>query len=98
MGKKKCLDDRRQHNSQITLCHDRVDGIPQMAGSRTTYQADFIEKEAVDAPNETRRFPHNHRLRSERAALALTDDKYMWFGRQDQEDIETLELLAATKY
>ncbi|KAG7512209.1 hypothetical protein JOB18_022962 [Solea senegalensis] len=96
-GRRKCLEGR-QFVSQICLCHDGPDGSATTAepsGSRTTYQTHFTTKEAADIP-ANRRFTHNHKEKSEQAALAQAGETFMWFGRHDSDKFETLELIEAT--
>ncbi|XP_026211804.1 testis-expressed protein 36 isoform X2 [Anabas testudineus] len=97
VGRKKCLDDRRQHNSHFCLCHDGADGTTEESkGNFTAYQTDFKVKQAVHVPASTRRFPRNHKQKSAEAALAQTGEQFMWFGRHDSALSETLQVLAAT--
>ncbi|XP_042290026.1 testis-expressed protein 36 [Thunnus albacares] len=97
VGRRKCLDDYRQHNSHFCLCHDGADGSAE--DTRTdlaAYRTDFMVEQAVNVPTNTRRFPRNHKRKSEEAALAQAGEQFMWFGRHDSHLSETLEVLAAT--
>lgn len=97
VGRKKCLDDRRQHSSHFCLCHDGGDSSTEEAGGNfTAYQTDFRVKQAVNVPASTRRFPCSHKQKSAEAALAQAGEQFMWFGRHDSDLSETLQVLAAT--
>lgn len=98
VGRRKCHDDRRQHNSHFCLCHDGADGgTAETGGNFTAYQTEFMVKEAVNVPAGTRRFPRNHKQKSAEAALAQAGEQFMWFGRHDSQHLpETLQVLAAT--
>ncbi|XP_062376409.1 testis-expressed protein 36 [Sardina pilchardus] len=81
LGRKKCVDDRRQHNSHFCLCHTNVPGPPAEACS--TYQTNFLSKQEVEA-TRSRRFPRSHRERSSVASNQLQQqDPFLWFGRHD---------------
>uniref|UniRef100_A0A3Q3JYH7 Domain of unknown function with conserved HDNR motif domain-containing protein n=2 Tax=Monopterus albus TaxID=43700 RepID=A0A3Q3JYH7_MONAL len=96
VGRRKCLDDHRQHNSHFCLCHDGANNsTEETGGNLTAYQADFIVKHAVNVPTSTRLFPRNHKQKSEEAALAQAGEQFMWFGRHDSDSSETTEMLAA---
>ncbi|XP_026165552.1 testis-expressed protein 36 isoform X2 [Mastacembelus armatus] len=99
VGRRKCLDDRRQHNSHFCLCHDGADSNPQETRMNlTAYQSDFLVKQPANVPTSTRRFPRNHKQKSAEAALAQAGAQIMWFGRHDSNLPETLEVLAATNF
>ncbi|KAE8280744.1 Testis-expressed protein 36 [Larimichthys crocea] len=99
VGRRKCLDDHRQHNSHFCLCHDGADNsTEQTRGNITNYQTDFMVKQAVNGPTSTRRFPRNHQQKSAEAALAQAGEQFMWFGRHDSDFSDTLQVLAATNY
>ncbi|XP_044070576.1 testis-expressed protein 36 [Siniperca chuatsi] len=99
VGRRKCLDDHRQHNSHFCLCHDGADSSTEKTGgSIKVYQTDFMVKQAVNVPTSTRRFPRNHKQKSAEAALAQAGEPFMWFGRHDSDLSETLQVLAATNY
>ncbi|XP_070772769.1 testis-expressed protein 36 [Enoplosus armatus] len=94
VGRRKCLDDHRQHNSHFCLCHDGADSSTEETGGNIkVYQTDFM---AVNVSASTRRFPRNHKQKSAEAALAQTVEPFMWFGRHDSDLSETLQVLAAT--
>ncbi|XP_029963102.1 testis-expressed protein 36 [Salarias fasciatus] len=98
VGRRKCLDDRRQQNSHFCLCHRGADSNADDARpSLSAYQADFKAKASVDLPTGARRFTHNHRQKSAEAALARAGEQFFWFGRDDSALQETLEVLAAAK-
>ncbi|XP_071336441.1 testis-expressed protein 36 isoform X1 [Trachinotus anak] len=97
VGRRKCTDDRRQHNSHFCLCHDGADsGTAEGGGNLTAYQTDFMVKQAVNVPTGTRRFPRNHKQKSAEAAIAQAGEQFMWFGRHDSHLSDTLKVLAAT--
>ncbi|XP_068597735.1 testis-expressed protein 36 [Brachionichthys hirsutus] len=83
VGRRKCFDHRRQHISHFCLCHDN--GSEETKGHVTVYQADFKEKQATfcGPSGNNRRFPHNHQLKSAKAAAARAGEQFMWFGRYD---------------
>ncbi|XP_029927067.1 testis-expressed protein 36 [Myripristis murdjan] len=71
VGRRKCLDDRRQHNSHFCLCHDEAgSGTGEAGGNVTAYQTDYVAKQGVDVATGNKRFPHNHQQRSAAAARA----------------------------
>ncbi|KAM7385457.1 hypothetical protein PAMP_001540 [Pampus punctatissimus] len=97
VGRRKCLDGYRQHNSHFCLCHDGADGSTEDTRTDiTAYQTDFVAVQAVHVPTSTRRFPRNHKKKSEEAALARAGEQFMWFGRHDSDLSETPKVLAAT--
>ncbi|XP_028324736.1 testis-expressed protein 36 [Gouania willdenowi] len=82
VGRKRCPDDRRQHNSHFFIGQEGSDSRAEMTGgSFTIYQADFMEKQAVDCPSASRRFPHNHHEKSAKASFAQAKEQFMWFGK-----------------
>ncbi|CAL8255113.1 unnamed protein product [Lota lota] len=98
LGRKKCLDDHRQHNSHFCLCHDDPVAISECStvGNLTAYQTECSgEKNQAEAVTN-RRFPRSHQERSAKAAAAQAREPFMWFGRHDSEDSVPLGLLAAT--
>ncbi|XP_053489675.1 testis-expressed protein 36 isoform X1 [Ictalurus furcatus] len=102
LGRKKCLDDRRQHNSHFCLCHDSSVSAAWL-GSRdhSAYQTDFLPKQNTESTEDTqhiRRFPRNHLKRSNEAAVAQAEEGYMWFGRHDLNHRTPLHVLAATNH
>lgn len=86
VGRRKCPDDRRQHNSHFCLCHDGADRTTEETGGNFA---------AVNVPTRTRRFPRNHKQKSAEAALELAGEQFMWFGRHDSDLSDTLQVLAA---
>ncbi|KAK2921763.1 hypothetical protein Q8A73_001248 [Channa argus] len=96
VGRRKCLDERRQHNSHFCLCDGGGDPTAEEATEYVTaYQSDFQVKPAVNVPSSTRRFPRNHKQKSAEAAFAQTGERFMWFGRHDSGHLETPHMLAA---
>ncbi|XP_070696562.1 testis-expressed protein 36 [Pempheris klunzingeri] len=94
VGRRKCSDDHRQHNSHFCLCHDGADGSAQeTAGNITGHQTEFV---AGNGRTSTRRFPRSHQQRSAEAALARAGEQFLWFGRHDSDHSESLQVLAAT--
>ncbi|KAL2083122.1 hypothetical protein ACEWY4_020895 [Coilia grayii] len=94
LGRKKCVDGRRQHNSHFCLCHV---GLPASgARSSSTYQSDFLPREEVEV-TQSRRFPRSHRERSNMAvAEPKNQERPLWFGRHDDTHTRTpLHVLAA---
>ncbi|KAM9726889.1 testis-expressed protein 36 [Menidia menidia] len=97
-GRRKCPEERRQNNSHFCLCRVGADGIPEETRRElTTHQADFTAITGTDVPNKTRRFPHNHKLRSAEAAMAQAEGHNMWFGRHDSNVSKALNVVAATE-
>ncbi|XP_056465582.1 testis-expressed protein 36 isoform X2 [Gadus chalcogrammus] len=99
LGRKKCPDDHRQHNSHFCLCHDDPVAVswPSTAGDLTAYQTEgLVRKDQAEAVTN-RRFPRSHQERSAEAAAAQArEPAFMWFGRHDSEDSVPLGVLAAT--
>ncbi|XP_047458341.1 testis-expressed protein 36 [Mugil cephalus] len=97
VGRRRFLDDRRQHDSHFCLCQDRDDSGTEVArGNLTAYQADFMVKEVVGVPTTTRRFTRNHKQKSAEALMARAGETFMWFGRSDSERSDTqMQVLAA---
>ncbi|XP_059215900.1 testis-expressed protein 36 [Centropristis striata] len=97
VGRRQCLDNRRQHNSHFRLYQDEAHSSPdETGGNITVHQTDYTLKQAVNVPTSTRRFPHNHKQKSAEAALAQAGYQFMWFGRHDSDLSETLQVQAAT--
>ncbi|XP_078128942.1 testis-expressed protein 36 [Sander vitreus] len=97
VGRRKCLDDHRQHNSHFCLCQDGAYSSPEETGGNiTVQQTDLTVKQAVNVPTSTRRFPRNHKQKSAEAALAQAGEQVMWFGRHDSDLSQTLQVLTAT--
>ncbi|XP_029305915.1 testis-expressed protein 36 [Cottoperca gobio] len=94
VGRKKCLDEHRLHNSHFCMCHDGAYSSPE--GNVSVHQTDFTIKPVVNVPTSTRRFPRNHKQKAAEAALAQAGENFMWFGRHDSNASETLQVLAAT--
>ncbi|XP_027028196.1 testis-expressed protein 36 [Tachysurus fulvidraco] len=98
-GRKKCLDDRRQHDSHFCLCHDT--GVSEAwleSKNLSSYQTDFLarqQKEITESTEHKRRFPRNPLEKSHQAAVAQAEESYMWFGRDDIKQRIPLNVLAA---
>lgn len=96
VGRRKCLEEHRQHNTHFCLCHDAADSSTEEIGGNI-YHTDFVVKQAVNVPTSTRRFPRNHKQKSAEAALAQAGEPFMWFGRHDSDPSENLQGLAPSK-
>nr|XP_046207859.1 testis-expressed protein 36 [Oncorhynchus gorbuscha] len=97
LGRKKCLDERRQHNSHFCLCHHgSVSGVGETRGDFSAYQTDYQDHQDTEGSSTSRRFPINHLDRSTVAAVAQAGEHFMWFGRHDEDRPVPLEVLAAT--
>ncbi|XP_064868622.1 testis-expressed protein 36 [Oncorhynchus nerka] len=97
LGRKKCLDERRQHYSHFCLCHHgSVSGVGETRGDFSAYQTDYQDRQDTDGSSTSRRFPSNHLDRSTVAAAAQAGEHFMWFGRHDEDRPVPLEVLAAT--
>ncbi|XP_053365822.1 testis-expressed protein 36 [Clarias gariepinus] len=99
LGRKKCLDDRRQHKSHFCLCHDgSVCAVSLGSRDNSIYQSDFLTQqntESTEGTQGSRRFPRNHLKKSQQAAKAQAEERYMWFGRHDMNRRIPLSVLAA---
>ncbi|XP_072246448.1 testis-expressed protein 36 [Leuresthes tenuis] len=96
VGRRKCPDDRRQNSSHFCLCQVEAESsTEETKRNLTTYQTDFTVMAGINVPNRTRLFPHNHKLRSAEAASARAGEQFMWFGRDNSDISENLEVLAA---
>ncbi|XP_071388789.1 testis-expressed protein 36 [Centroberyx affinis] len=97
VGRRKCLDDHRQHDSHFCLCHDGAGGgSGGTRGNFTASQTECVDRQGVEVAASASRFPHNHQQRSAEAAAAQAEGTFMWFGRHDSDLSEPLGLLAAT--
>ncbi|XP_069548691.1 testis-expressed protein 36 [Brachyistius frenatus] len=97
VGLRKCPHDRRQQNSHFCLCHSAAgSSTEQTQGNLSAYKNDFTVKVDVRVPTRNRRFPRDHKHKSAEAALAQAEERFMWFGRDDSNFSETLQVLAAT--
>ncbi|XP_034040246.1 testis-expressed protein 36 [Thalassophryne amazonica] len=92
VGRRKYPQERSEHTSHFDFCSDGSDTGRHL----TAYQADYKVKTGVEAPAGFRRFPHNHKQKSEAAALACSGEQFMWFGRHDCSHMENLYASAAT--
>lgn len=96
LGRKKCLDDRRQQNSHFCLCHHGgVNDFGVTRGDFSAYQTDYRVNQDTESTTG-RRFPRNHLERSTAAAVAQKREHFMWFGRHDLNHPLPLGVLAAT--
>ncbi|XP_062863632.1 testis-expressed protein 36 isoform X2 [Trichomycterus rosablanca] len=86
LGRRKCLDDRRQHNSHFVLCHDdNMSAVEMRRMNHSAHQTDHTPKLNTESTSGThsRRFPKNHKERSQQAAFDHTGECFMWFGRNN---------------
>lgn len=100
-GRKKCLDEHRQHNSHFYLCHyddDTSSPVSTARWDRSAYRTDFLPKQETEGREDTlrRRFPRDHSARSQTNATAQAGECFMWFGRADSTQHTPLSVLAAT--
>ncbi|XP_016347519.1 testis-expressed protein 36 [Sinocyclocheilus anshuiensis] len=99
-GRKKCLDERRQHNSHFYLCHyDDILSPVSTAKWDHSARTDFLPKqetEETEGREDTlrRRFPRDHSARSQMNAKAQAGECFMWFGRDDSNQHTPLSVLA----
>ncbi|XP_076834305.1 testis-expressed protein 36 isoform X2 [Brachyhypopomus gauderio] len=101
LGRKKCVGDRRQHNSHFCLSHDDSMGsVDQGTRVHTVYQGDFLPSKRAEScvSTSTRRFPRSHLQRSHQAAAAQAGERFMWFGRHDLDHHIPLNVLAAANH
>ncbi|XP_043119487.1 testis-expressed protein 36 [Puntigrus tetrazona] len=99
-GRKKCLDERRQHNSHFYLCHygDALSPLSAAKWDRSAHRTDFLPKQETEGGEDTlrRRFPRDHSARSKISAVAQAGECFMWFGRDDSNQNTPLSVLADT--
>lgn len=99
-GRKKCFDERRQHNSHFYLCHydDALSPVSTAKCDHSAYQTDFLPKQETEGREATlgRRFPRDHSARSQMNATAQAGECFMWFGRDDSNQNTPLSVLAVT--
>ncbi|KAM4600035.1 testis-expressed protein 36 [Fundulus diaphanus] len=96
VGRRKFPDDLSQSKSHFHLCHDSAENHTEgPRGSFSTYQTDFTSVEAINVPNWTRRFPHNHKLRSTEAVVRQAEEQFIWSGQDKSNIPESMEVLAA---
>ncbi|KAK2879096.1 hypothetical protein QQF64_010762 [Cirrhinus molitorella] len=100
-GRKKCLDERRQHNSHFYLCHyydDTLGPVSTAKWDHSAYRANFLPKQKTEGREDTlrRRFPRDHSARSQMNGTAQAGECFMWFGRDDSNQHTPLSVLAAT--
>ncbi|XP_062319719.1 testis-expressed protein 36 [Osmerus eperlanus] len=95
LGRKKCLDERRQQNSSCLRNHGDVNGSGMTKGDFSAYHTDYPD--SLSSGSATfRRFPRNHLEKSTAAASALEAESFMWFGRHDLDHPLPLGVLGAT--
>lgn len=96
LGRKKCLDERRQHNSHFRLCQQHTTLLGSGRQDHSTYQTDFLPKQETEATEATiaRRFPKNHLARSQMNASSQAGECFMWFGKHDSYQHTSLSVLA----
>nr|XP_023697617.1 testis-expressed protein 36 isoform X2 [Paramormyrops kingsleyae] len=94
LGRKKFLDERRQHNSHFTFGDRELDYPCKPSIGLATYSSDCRGNQETETANR-RRFPRNHLERSN-AMSAQTGGNLMWFGRHDSKERIPLSLLGAT--
>ncbi|XP_073682549.1 uncharacterized protein [Garra rufa] len=99
-GRKKCLDERRQHNSHFYLRHHHDDiwnPVSTAKWDHSAYQTDFLPKQETEGRGDTlrRRFPRDHSARSQMNSTAQARERFMWFGRDDSNQHTPLSVLAA---
>ncbi|XP_052000949.1 testis-expressed protein 36 [Xyrauchen texanus] len=98
VGRKKCLDERRQHNSHYCLCH-RNTLVESGKWDHSAYDIDFLSKQETECTDVLkRRFPRNHSSRSQINAAAHTGECFMWFGRADSNQHTPLSVLAEANH
>ncbi|XP_016129575.1 testis-expressed sequence 36 protein-like [Sinocyclocheilus grahami] len=97
-GRKKCFDERRQHNSHFYLCHydEALRPLSTAKWDHSAYRTDFLPKQETEGREDTlrRRFPRDHSARSEMNATAQAEECFMWFGRDDCNQNTPLSVLA----
>ncbi|KAI7804957.1 testis-expressed protein 36 [Triplophysa rosa] len=98
-GRKKCLDERRQHNSHFCLCHHDTP-LGSEKRDHSAYQTDFLPKQETEATGATitRRFPRNHSARSQINAQAQAGECFMWFGKHNSKETISLSVLATSNH
>ncbi|XP_018604915.1 testis-expressed protein 36 [Scleropages formosus] len=97
LGRKKFLDDRRQHNSDVSfLAQGDSSSLKDWRQSFPTYLSDYRGHGKTESPGR-RRFPRNHLERSKDAAVQAIED-FMWFGRNDSIHLIPLSVLSATHW
>ncbi|XP_060790340.1 testis-expressed protein 36 isoform X2 [Neoarius graeffei] len=101
-GRKKCMDDRRQHTSHFCFCDDdNVSAGSSGSRNHSTYQADFLPKqntESAESTQQNHRFPKNHLEQSNKAAVTQSKETYMWFARDDMNQYIPLNVLAGANH
>ncbi|KAL6477752.1 hypothetical protein MHYP_G00135870 [Metynnis hypsauchen] len=101
LGRKKCPNDRSQHNSHFCLCHDgNMSAVGLEREVHSAYQTDFVPNQGTESRENTntRRFPKSHLERSHQAATIQAGECYVWFGRHDLDHHIPLNVLAASHH
>ncbi|XP_032408586.1 testis-expressed protein 36 [Xiphophorus hellerii] len=88
VGRRKYPDDHMQTTTQISLAHESAE---EPTSRFFAIQPDFTSVEVLSVPTKNRRFPRNHKLRSERA-FDETREQLMWFGQVP----DSLDVLATS--
>uniref|UniRef100_A0A673LZ09 Testis expressed 36 n=1 Tax=Sinocyclocheilus rhinocerous TaxID=307959 RepID=A0A673LZ09_9TELE len=99
-GRKKCFDERRQHNSHFYLCHydEALSPLSTAKWDHSAYRTDFLPKQETEGREDTlrRRFPRDHSARSQMNATAQAGECFMWFGMDDSNQNTPLSVLAVS--
>ncbi|PWA25610.1 testis-expressed protein 36 [Gambusia affinis] len=90
VGRRKYPDDYIQTTTHISLAHESA---KEPASSFFTSQPDFTSVEVISVPTKSRRFPRNHKLRSE-GAFDETREQLLWFGQDKFHVPVSLDVLA----
>lgn len=102
LGRKKCLEEHRQHNTHYCLCHhyDTLNPVSAAQWENSAYRTDFLPKQETEGMKDPirRRFPRDHSARSQMNATAQAGESFMWFGRDDSDQYTPLSVLAATNH
>ncbi|XP_008427533.1 testis-expressed protein 36 [Poecilia reticulata] len=77
VGRRKYSGDHMQTKTQVCLTHDSGE---EPVCSFSPSQPDFTSVEVFSVPTKNRRFPRNHKLRSEEA-FEKSREQFMWFGQ-----------------
>ena len=95
LGRKKCLDERRQQNSSCLRNHGDVTDSGLTKADFSAYHTDYPDSQSTGSAT-FRRFPRKHLEKSTAAASALEAEPFMWFGRHDLDHPLPLGVWAAT--
>ncbi|KAL4640952.1 testis-expressed sequence 36 protein [Arapaima gigas] len=97
LGRKKFLDERRQHNSDMSLlAQGDSNNAEERRHSLPTYLSDY-QTHGKTEDTTRRRFPRSHLERSKDATVQAIED-FMWFGRNDSIHVIPLSVLSATHW